>query len=240
MRDQHYMIDKELLKRIIDVASFTKKDTVLEIGPGFGALTELMVKKVKELTIIEKDEKHREYLEDHFSLPNVDIIFDDAMKVPFPEFTKCVSNLPYTLCESLLWKFLRYDFTSLVLVVPLRFTDKLVGKIESRLSLLVDTFYTVEVVEEIDPSSFDPQPKVMSSLIKITRKKRGGSFLEELFLQSDKKTKSALREVLMKRGLTKRESVAFVALKVQQSVQEKRVINLSLDEIRSIMKSFEK
>ena len=122
MLDQHFMIDKELLQRIVEAADIKKTDTILEIGPGTGNLTELLLEKAKHVYCIEKDTALVKQLQEKFKGKNITIICDDAIKVKFPEYNKCVSNLPYTICEPLLWKCTRIKYDCLVFVVPRKFT----------------------------------------------------------------------------------------------------------------------
>ena len=240
MLDQHFMIDKELLERIVKAANIKKTDILLEIGPGTGNLTKLLIEKGKSLTVIEKDKELLKKLkEDLKEEKNITFIQADATQQRLPEFTKCVSNLPYTICEPLLWIFTRYEFETLVLVVPDKFTDLLQGYVPSRLHLLMETFYNVEYLQRIPKEAFDPQPKVESALIKITRKQKSNIFLKEFFSQYDKKTKNALKEIFMKKGKTKSEALKEISFSLRPALQEKNVINLTLKEIQEIQEKFE-
>ncbi len=234
------MIDKELLERIVKAANIKKTDILLEIGPGTGNLTKLLIEKGKSLTVIEKDKELLKKLkEDLKEEKNITFIQADATQQRLPEFTKCVSNLPYTICEPLLWIFTRYEFETLVLVVPDKFTDLLQGYVPSRLHLLMETFYNVEYLQRIPKEAFDPQPKVESALIKITRKQKSNIFLKEFFSQYDKKTKNALKEIFMKKGKTKSEALKEISFSLRPALQEKNVINLTLKEIQEIQEKFE-
>ena len=236
MLDQHFMIDEELLQRIVSAADLKKTDTILEIGSGTGNLTKLLVNKVKHVYVIEKDEKLLEELKKEIKGENISFQNEDATQAKFPEFNKCVSNLPYTICEPLLWRFTRYKALC-VFVVPHKFTEKLLGERPSRLKLLVDTFYNIEYLETIHPSAFSPQPKVQSALIKLTSKENN-SFLREFLSQYDKKTKNALETILTKQGKTKSEAKNMIALKLRPKIQEQSILTLSLKEIEYIHKLF--
>jgi 16S rRNA (adenine1518-N6/adenine1519-N6)-dimethyltransferase len=236
--DQHVMVDKDVLIRVVNLADLNKEDTVIEIGGGAGALTQYLLKIAKQVYVYEKDIKYVPEVEEKFGgWKNVIYTFGNAMEVDFPPFEKCVSNLPYTLCESLLWKFTRYKFDCLVFVVPKPFAERLVGKRVSRLKLLVDAFYEVELFDDIYPESFDPPPKVISKIIRLTPKE-GNPFLGELFTQYDKKVKNALREILMRGGLTKREATEQIAMNIRPAIQDKKVVNLTLNDIKLVIKGF--
>src|SRR3989338_1465735 len=240
MLDQHFMIDEELLQRIVSAADLKKTDTILEIGPGTGNLTKLLLGKGKSLTLVEKDKVLLQKLkEDLKGEKNITFIQADATQQKLPEFTKCVSNLPYTICEPLLWIFTRYEFETLVLVIPNKFTDLLQGYVPSRLHLLMETFYKVEYLERIPKQAFDPQPKIESALIRITRKNTQDIFLKKFLSQDDKKTKNALREILMKKGKTKSEAFKEISFSLRPALQEKNIINLTLKEIEEVQSKFQ-
>ena len=184
--DQHYMIDIPLLVHITSIADLHKNDIVLEIGPGTGYLTKYLQKIAKKLFVIERDPVLLQELKEKYSfVKNITYLEGDATKLDFPEFTKCVSNLPYTICEPLMWRFTREKFEMLVFVVPLSFAELLIGNKPSRLKLLLDAFYEVEIVQKVGPESFYPKPKTESALIKILPKE-GNFFLREFFIQYDK------------------------------------------------------
>ena len=81
-----------------------------------------------------------------------------------------------------MWRFTREKFEMLIFVVPLTFAESLTGKNPSRLKLLSDAFYDVEIIQKVDPESFYPKPKTESALIKILPKE-GNFFLREFFIQ---------------------------------------------------------
>lgn len=233
------MVDIDLLNRMTGIADLNKTDKVLEIGTGTGNLTVYLQKIAKHVYCIEKDKDLLDQVKHRFQhCKNITFIHDDAVHAKFPEFNKCVSNLPYTICEPLLWKFTRCAFECLVFVVPKKFAELLLGEKPSRLKLLADAFYNVEFIELVPPQAFDPQPKVNSALIKITPRKDGNFFLKEFFSQYDKKTKNALREMLMKSGLTKSEAAEQIMLKIRPAIHEKNIVTLSLEEIKEIVKAF--
>tara|TARA_Y100000310_G_scaffold345827_1_gene470694 strand:+ start:5744 stop:6457 length:714 start_codon:yes stop_codon:yes gene_type:complete len=232
------MIDKDMLIRIVSLADLNKTDTVLEIGGGAGALTEYLLKIAKEVYVIEQDKKYIQVLDEKFSHhKKVMFMVGNAMEMQFPEFTKCVSNLPYTICEPLLWKMTRYDYELLVFVVPAKFVKLLTGQKESRLKFVIDAFYELEIFDDVPPEAFEPRPRVYSKIIRL-RKKKGNLFLREFLSQYDKRTKNALRQILVKSGMTKREATEKVALTIRPMLQTRKVANLSLAEIKEVIKNF--
>lgn len=230
------MIDEKLLQRITTLAEIKSTDIILEIGPGTGNLTKYLLQKAKHVYAIEKDQKLISLLKERYT-KKITYIEGDASRIPFPHFTKCISNLPYTICEPLLWKLTRSHFDALILVAPEKFSSRFVGEKPSRLSLLRETFYTLECKETIPPTAFHPKPKVNSALIKLTPKKTEG-FLREFLSQYDKKTKNALETILCKNGKTKKHAQEIIMLKIPQHLQEKTILSLSLKEIEEMQTFF--
>jgi 16S rRNA (adenine1518-N6/adenine1519-N6)-dimethyltransferase len=102
---QNFLIDNNIASKIISESDISSQDTILEIGPGLGALTEDLIKSAKKVYLIEKEPKFCYYLSDKFSTrDNVEIINDDILKVDIPPHDKVVSNIPYTITGAILEK----------------------------------------------------------------------------------------------------------------------------------------
>ncbi|CAG0974065.1 partial cobalt-precorrin-6B (C15)-methyltransferase, partial [Methanosarcinales archaeon] len=93
-KDQHFLIDEQVLGRIIEYGHINSLDTVLEIGAGFGNLTEKIALKAGKVIAIEVDPELASSLN---RFDNVEVIIGDAMKQDFPHFNKVISNLPYSI-----------------------------------------------------------------------------------------------------------------------------------------------
>ncbi len=235
VEDQHFMVDESLLQEIASYAS--KWDTVLEIGAGKGALTEHLVKRAKRVYAIEIDQEFIPDLEEKFAnQKNVVFMFDDALRVEFPKFDKCISNLPYSICEPLLWRFFRLNFNQAILVVPETFADILIGKSWSKLNYILPMFFGVKKIRVITKEAFDPQPSVKSALVVLTSRQSDNP-LKELYIQYDKKLRNALRELFMGQGLKKREASLKASSLFPKAMLDKKVQNLSAVEIQRLMQS---
>ncbi len=150
--DQHFMVDKELIKRMVSYANLKKKDKVLEIGAGEGALTKELNKKC-DLTANEID---KDLIK---NLKKFKVVEGNALALDFNNFDKIVSNLPYTSCEAILNKLIKSKIKLVVSFVPKTFIEKGLSK------LILDEFYKVEVLEEVPSSAFAPEPKTKSVVI---------------------------------------------------------------------------
>jgi len=185
------MIDQKVLAKIIDYAQLRPGDRVLEIGPGEGALTELLMKRCN-VTAIEKDRELFLKLTDSF--PSLDIIQGDALKVNWPPFDKCVSNLPYLISKKFLLKLLQHDFELAVLVLQREFAEKLAAKPGSReygvVSVCAQVCCNVELLDGIPRNAFKPQPKVESRIVQLKQRETlDKGFLDFVTIQFQKRNK---------------------------------------------------
>ncbi len=251
--DQHFMVDKKILKKMVSAAGITKDDVVLEIGAGIGNLTKILAKKAKEVYAIEKDESLLNALKGQtVEFENVKIIIADAVKIRLPSFDRLISNLPYQICEALLQKLVFLKFEAALLCVPVSFARKLRAKAGepdfSKLSIVAQAFFDMEIIEAVAKAGFYPEPLTESVLIKLHPKRHpvfSDYFLQELFRQSSRKLKNALREALIfasknsgKEFGTKRAARAIIGRwKISDALLDKRVAELCTGEITKLKAS---
>lgn len=174
---QNYLIDRNKRDQIIDFGNITKKDILLEIGPGIGTLTCELSSKAKKVIAIEQDPTIFDILEERLeneNITNVELINDDALNVDFPEFNKIISNLPYQISSPITFKFLEYDFDTAILMYQKEFANRMKGKVGtkdySRLSAMLYFKCEVELLTNVSAESFIPKPKVDSTVIKLSPK----------------------------------------------------------------------
>jgi 16S rRNA (adenine1518-N6/adenine1519-N6)-dimethyltransferase len=180
---QNFLIDEKIAERIVSYANLNSKDIVLEIGPGFGILTELIAKKSKYVIGIEKDIRLVEYLKAR-KIKNLKIIAADALEIDYPKFTKIISNLPYQISSPLTFKILNYDFEKAILCYQKEFAYRLVAEPYSKAysRLTVNTYYkaSCKILEIVPRSAFYPQPKVESAIVElIPRKEKPFKLVDE-------------------------------------------------------------
>ena len=229
-QDIHLMIDQELIKRIIKASRLKSKDKVLEIGSGTGYLTEFLLKKCPT-TVIEPNKEFVKILEDKFSNnKNFKLIEGSIFDIKFPKVNKIVSNLPYSICEPLLWLLIRNKFELAVLTVPKKFSEKLLGE-KSKLSILVKEVFIVELLEDVHKSAFNPQPKVGSAVIRIKLNKKR-SKLKKILIQYDKALKNALIKEYRKTMTNKEAKEKVKELNFSSKMINTKVLNLSLKELK--------
>ena len=182
---QNFLIDKNILEKIVNVAKI-KDQVVLEVGPGTGNLTSyILQKKPKKFFVVEKDENLILKLNEKFS-DNIDIINNDILKVNEKNLANdkivVFGNLPYNISTEILCKWILnldkeyFWFDCLVLMFQKEVADRIISKFNSslygRLSILANWKLKIEKICDIGPSSFSPKPKIDSSLLFFTPKKK--------------------------------------------------------------------
>lgn len=179
---QHFLFDKNILRKIVSSVPEIDKKTVLEIGPGPGALTLEMLRCGARVIAIEKDERFIEFLRRNVKIhfvENLDLIHSDALKVnvsdlkPLP--TVLVSNLPYNIATTLILEYLkRYEFIDLyVVTVQREVAQRLASEPNSKhygsLTVKVSAVADAKLLFKIRPGAFLPPPKVESQVILLKR-----------------------------------------------------------------------
>lgn len=170
-KGQNFLTDERVAQRHVDYADIQPGDRVLEVGPGLGILTNILIERSDDVTCIELDDTLAEFISERYG-DRVTLIHGDAMKVDFPEFDRFVSNLPYSISTPVIFKLLEYDFKKAVVMVQKEFAERMVADVGSPdySRLTVNLFYKAEcqIVENVPKSRFKPQPKVDSCLVSIT------------------------------------------------------------------------
>jgi len=196
---QNFMIDQNLVRLIADTASITPQDTIIEVGPGTGTLTEELLQRAGRVIAVEIDRDLSTHLREAFAdRANFRLIEGDALDgkhavnaelrdailVPPPEgeeperlrHVKLVANLPYNIASPLVIELLLVGVSQLVFTVQKEVADRLKGKADSDdygpLTVMVQLLSRVEVLRTLPPGAFWPSPKIDSALVRLTRADR--------------------------------------------------------------------
>jgi len=183
---QHFLIDRNILNKVIQIAQINEKDVVLEVGPGLGEMTIGLAKKAKRVITVEIDSKLVEILKKKvMDYPNVEVIKGDILKVDFNKLlnqekapVKVVANLPYQISTPLLFRFIESKklFFTLTLMLQKEVAERMVappgGKEYGRLSIFVQLVSNLSIRFFVKPTAFFPPPKVESTVIHITWKEK--------------------------------------------------------------------
>ncbi len=175
---QNFLIDKSIIEKICNSGNISRNNNVLEIGPGTGNLTEFILqKKPKKFYVIEKDERLIKNLKEKFD-KKIIIINEDILKYNLKLLSDkdlvIFGNLPYNVSSQILANFINYSYSEfsykkLVLMFQKEVADRILAKDNSknygRLSIFSSWKLNIKKIMDINPSSFFPKPKVMSSLL---------------------------------------------------------------------------
>jgi len=181
---QNFLIDREVLEKITNVVQIKDK-TILEVGPGTGNLTSFILKKnPKKMFVIEKDDELAINLSETFK-DQLTIINDDILQVDenliFKNKVTVFGNLPYNISTEILSKWItqtndEFWFDNLILMFQKEVADRIIAKFNTsdygRLSILSNWKLNVEKICDIKPESFSPRPKIDSSLLFFSPKKK--------------------------------------------------------------------
>lgn len=180
---QNFLIDENVVSGIVEKAEVSKKDLVIEIGPGLGTLTSFLLESAGKVICIELDTNMLRILNDRFKLyNNFELINDDVLKVNLQELisknsefenVKVVANLPYYITTPIIMKLLeeKLNLTSITVMVQKevaeRLTEKPGGKNTGSITYSINYYTEPETVLEVPKDCFIPSPKVDSSVIKL-------------------------------------------------------------------------
>ncbi|MFL2622606.1 MAG: 16S rRNA (adenine(1518)-N(6)/adenine(1519)-N(6))-dimethyltransferase RsmA [Candidatus Marisimplicoccus sp.] len=236
---QHFLIDENISKKIIDSIDFSLFDKVIEVGPGKGALTKYLFNLKENLTLIEIDKESILFLEKEFKNENFEIIEKDFLKFNIPKSYPLLSNIliignfPYNISSQILFKAID-DYNSISCLVGMfqkEVAERIVSEHNTKkygiLSVKTQLLYDVKILFNVSPNVFFPKPKVDSAVISMTRKKNitldcDLNLLDKViklsFQQRRKKLKNSLKRLDIQENIL--EDSIFGLRPEQLSVEE--------------------
>lgn len=185
---QNFLIDDRVLDEMIYASGIDETSNVLEIGPGFGTLTQRLCMSAGKVVSVEIDdtvipiltENTAEF--DNLKIINADIMKTDIKKLIDEEFgvgeVKVIANLPYYITTPIIMGLLEKELpiSALVVMIQKEVADRIAAKPSTKdygaLSVAVNFYCEPEVIVNVPPSSFIPQPKVSSSVIMLTMREK--------------------------------------------------------------------
>ncbi len=180
---QNFLNDSSLLSKIVDVGKITKNDSILEIGPGTGNLTNEIIKRSpRDIIVVEKDNDLSEILKKKFG-NKITVINDDILncynKFSISRPMKVFGNLPYNISTKILTSFIKIEkldkrFKQFIFLFQKEVADRIIAdentKNYGRLSILTSWKMNRKKILDINPNYFYPKPKIWSSLISLNPK----------------------------------------------------------------------
>lgn len=179
---QNFLIDGNIINKIADTADLDENSGVLEIGPGFGTLTQVLCKKAKKVVAIEVDKSLMEVHKGTLNFPNLKIIYEDFLRVDVnklieEEFkglnVKIVANLPYYITTPIIMKILeeKYKISKIVVMVQKEVAERLNSKAGTKeygaITLAVQYRADTNIAMIVPNTVFMPKPKVDSAVIEF-------------------------------------------------------------------------
>ena len=175
---QHFLIDPNIVRKIVGLAAIQSGETVLEIGPGRGALTPALCAAARSVIAVELDPALHAHLAGTLAgCPNLTLHLGDALKFPYadlPPGTVVVANLPYNVGTTLLMRLLeaRHRLTRMIVMLQTEVAQRLAAAPGTdqygALSVLTQAVADVRIAFHVAPTCFRPRPKVGSSIVTLT------------------------------------------------------------------------
>ncbi len=240
-KDQHFLVDERVLDRIIEYGKLNSSDTVLEIGAGYGNLTGKLAGKAGKVIAIEID---AELAASSGKWENVEIITGDALKIGFPPFNKVISNLPYSISSPVTFKLLECKFELGILMYQYEFARRMVAlpgsKDYGRLSIAVQYYADVKILEVVPKSAFSSPPEVNSAILKLVPRPAPYdvvdegffmNFIKAAFSQRRKKLRNAIINNAVLLGIRNTDNALK---KMPQEIIDKRAETLTPQELAKL------
>ena len=176
---QHFLIDADVIQRMVTAAAIRPEDNVLEIGPGLGALSELLVKQAGQLILVETDATLADRLtarfthDEHVQMIVADFLHLDLKDTFRAQSLKVVASLPYNAATPILFRLLehRTQFPQATVMLQREVAERITAspgtKAYGVLSVLIQLYATTKAVCSVGPRSFFPAPQVHSQVIKL-------------------------------------------------------------------------
>ncbi len=247
---QNFLVDENILNKIIDVARISNNDSILEVGPGTGKLTELIINnKPKDIVVVEKDTRLSKFLKNKFK-NQIKVLNNDILKIPDKLYNKpytIFGNLPYNISTQILSKWClnnKFKFKKLILMFQKEVGDRIIAKENtknySRITILSKWKFDITKICDVSPNSFFPKPKIKSTLLEFTPK------LSYIELKNPKNLENITKLFFNQRRKMVKKNFKVLFKNIETILKDlnikptDRPQNISVDKYLMIVKEFEK
>ena len=246
---QNFLIDKNILKKIVSVGDISSGDNILEIGPGTGNLTEYIIKsKPNNIIVVEKDIELSKILESKFK-NQINIVNKDILKLSesfYKEEFLTYGNLPYNISTQILayWCLSKkIKFKKLILMFQKEVADRIIAKVDtknySRITILANWKFSIKKIFDISPECFSPKPKINSTLLEFTPKNNIAEIQNPKNLEYITRIFFSQRRKMIKKNFKKLfKDFSNVSKSIGIKLTD-RPQNISIDKYFKIVKEFE-
>lgn len=260
---QHFLKDKRAVQRIIDALAPQPNETIVEIGPGTGALTNELIERAGAVIAVEFDNKFTPLLNEQFGQrPNFKLIMADALTTDFcreiqpAHQARLVANLPYNISTAILQRLIdqRACLTEMIVMLQREVVERIMAPAGSSergfLSVLVEAYCETEKLFDVGPGAFRPPPKVWSSVMRVWFRPRINTeetdekvFWETVSAGFAQKRKTILNNLRQASGhlaeMLKRNGGASIVLCKAGVELQRRAETLTIEEWASIVGAME-
>lgn len=236
---QHFLRDENIVRKIMEALTLTPFTQLLEVGPGGGALTRYLLKLPGiDFKAVELDKEKVEYLLKEFPALTGKLLHLDFLKmeIPFTGPFTVVGNFPYNISSQILFTMLDWRSSLETMVgmfqkeVAQRAAAAPGSKTYGVLSVLIQAFFTVDYLFDVSPGCFDPPPKVMSGVIRLTPRKEVPAMRSAADFTLLVKTAFGQRRKTLRNAL----KPLFDASVLQDPLFDKRAEQLSVDDFGAL------
>jgi 16S rRNA (adenine1518-N6/adenine1519-N6)-dimethyltransferase len=245
---QNFLIDQNAMETIVEAAELKSRDTVLEVGPGLGVLTQELADQARYIIAVEADARLLPALKETLQgVENVNVILEDALRFDLkslPPDSSFVSNLPYNISNPLLRSVLQScQFKRAVILIQSEVADRLLAepgtKTYGALTIFCRYFARVRKIRNVSPSCFLPKPNVTSSIVRLDMRK-GVTPDPDLFMlvrQGFRHRRKTLASNLFMAGY--RKQAVVTALRESGANDLSRAEELSLKDFRNLRRTLQ-
>jgi len=219
---QHFLIDENISKKIVNAVNLKEFDKIVEIGPGKGALSKYLFDFSDKLILIEYDTESVEFIKSSFKKHNPNIIKKDFLKYNLKDVLTqtsknlIIGNFPYNISSQIIFKILENYLLvgNLIGMFQKEVAERIISKPNSKeygiISVKTQLLYDVKILFDVSPNVFFPKPRVNSSVISLTRKKNINinfdlklfdRLVKLSFQQRRKKIKNSLKKLDIKENI---------------------------------------
>lgn len=209
---QHFLTDLKIASDIADTVDACPDIPVLEVGPGMGVLTQFLVRKPRELKVVEIDRESVPYLHEHFpelsgNIIEADFLMMDLAKVFDGQPFVLTGNYPYNISSQIFFKMLEYKdlIPCCTGMIQKEVAERMAAEPGSKtygvLTVLMQAWYDVEYLFTVHEHVFNPPPKVKSAVIRLTRNQKEQLGCNEPLFRRIVKTVFTMRRKMLRNGM---------------------------------------
>lgn len=231
---QHFLVDQNIARKIVDALSSKPESQVIEVGSGTGVLTRLLLEKYPNFQAFDVDTESIAYLKDRYPVYSEKFLQVDYLKYDLKsDRISIIGNFPYNISSQLFFKIWddRSNVDEVVCMIQKEVADRICAnhgnKTYGILSVLLQAFYDLEYLFKVPPGVFNPPPKVQSAVIRLKRNKVKKLACDENLFKKVVKAGFGQRRKTLRNAL---KGLNLSGLEGNEEILSKRAEQLSVDE----------